>query len=195
MLAHSLAVVLALTAGTAAVATLAIQPAGKAPATQPAAAPTTPAVVAAKVADPLASVAFLAGRWIEMNAEGNREEHWSAPRAGTMMGMFRWDKPDGTPNMLEILAINSEGDDVVMRLHHLSKTLQIHGECDKPMTFKLSEKGERRAVFTPTANAEMLSKVVYHCPEPDRLKISVVMATEAGAPPESLEFDLKREGK
>ena len=41
----------------------------------------------------------------------------------------------------------------------------------------------------------MLSRIVYHCPQPDRLKISVVMATEAGQPPESLEFDLTREGK
>jgi hypothetical protein len=153
----------------------------------------TPA--AAVAADALAPVAFLSGRWVEVNAKGNREEHWSSPRGGTMMGMFRWDKADRTPNILEILSISAEGADCVLRLHHFSAKLEVHGEGDKPMTFKLSEKGERKAVFTPTANAEMLSRIVYHCPEPDRLKISVVMATEAGEPPESLEFDMTREKK
>ncbi len=188
MLAHPLVLALALAAGAAAAVTFATQPGGQSPAAASGAA-------VAKAADPLAPVAFLAGRWIEMNAEGGREEHWSAPRGGTMMGMFRWDKADGSPNMLEILAISSESGEVVLRLHHLSKELVVHGAGDKPMTLKLSDKGDRMATFVPMANAEMLTRVVYHCPTPDRLKIRVVLAAEAGAEPRPLEFDLKREGK
>ncbi len=188
MLGQTFALVVAVAAGSLLVSTLAQpQVAPKQPAAPSAA---SPAPASAKPADSLAPLAFMVGRWIEMNAAGNREEHWSAPRAGTMLGMFRWDQASGSPNMLEILAITSEGEDVVLRLHHFSPTLAVRGEGDKPMTLKLTEKGERRAVFTPTANADMLTRVVYHCPDPDRLRISVVL-TEGG----SLEFDLKREGK
>ena len=192
MLGQSLALVAAVAAGSMLVGAFAPQQQGasKQPAAPVAPVPSVAPAVANKPADALAPVAFMSGRWIEMNAEGNREEHWSTPRAGTMLGMFRWDSASGSAKMLEILAITSEGEDVVLRLHHFSPTLAVSGEGDKPMTLKLTEKGERKAVFTPTANADMLTKVVYHCPEPNRLRVSVVLA-EGG----SLEFDLKREGK
>lgn len=194
MVMQSIAPVAAVAAGSVLVGALATQQgAGRPPAAAPTAQPPIVATPAAHSADALAPVSFMAGRWIEVNPEGSREEHWSAPRGGTMLGMFRWDKADGSPNMLEILAISSEGGEVILRLHHFSPQLAVRGAGDKPMTLKLTEKGERMATFTPMANAEMLTRVVYHCPTPDRLKISVVLAAEPGEQAESLEFDLKRE--
>lgn len=189
MLSQVTALAVTLAAGSVLWVSLAAQPTP----TSPAAGSPASSKPESQAPDALAPVAFLSGRWVEMNAEGSREEHWSSPRGGTMLGMFRWDKADGSPNMLEILAITSEGGDLVLRLHHFSPKLEVRGDGAKPMTLKLTAKGERMATFTPTANAEMLTKVVYQCPTPDRLKISVVLAAEPGAQAESLEFDLKRE--
>jgi len=151
---------------------------------------------ATKPADLLAPVAFLAGRWVHVDASGATEEHWSAPRGGAMMGMFRWDRPDGSPVMFELLTMTSEGPDVLLRLRHYSPKLVAKEEKDKAMTLKLTEKSERKLVFTAAENAAMLSRIVYHCPTADELKISVQFAPgENGEQNDPLEFALKREGK
>lgn len=191
MLGHTFALVGALAAGSV-IAAAATLHQGAAPAQPAAAGPTAEA----RAADAMASVAFLAGRWVRVGAEGATEEHWSAPRGGAMMGMFRWDRPDGSPVMFEILTITAEGQDVVLRLRHYSPKLVAKEDKDKPMTLKLTERGERKAVFAAAEKASMLSRIVYHCPTADELNISVQFAPdENGEQNDPLEFALKREGK
>lgn len=158
---------------------------------QPAAA--TPS--AAKAAEGVQKVAFLAGRWVKVDQDGATEEHWSSPRGGAMMGMFRWDRPDGKPVMFEILTITSEGEDLLLRLRHYSPKLAAKEDKDKPMTFKLTEHGEQRAVFAAHEHAGDLSRIVYHSPTADTLKITVEFAAKDGEGREPLEFELKREGR
>lgn len=165
--------------------------AGGQAATPPAAA----APSAARAPEGIQRVSFLAGRWVKIDSEGGTEEHWSSPRGGAMMGMFRWDRPDGKPVMFEILTITSEGEDLLLRLRHYSPKLAAKEDKDKPMTLKLSEHGERRAVFAAHEHAGDLSRIVYHCPTADTLKITVEFAAKDGEEREPLEFELTREGK
>jgi hypothetical protein len=192
MLGHTLSLVGIIAAGSIFAATASMQAGGK----QPAAAPTAPPPIVAAAENPLASVAFLAGRWLHVDGEGATEEHWSAPRGGAMMGMFRWDQPDGSPVMFEILTITSEGADTVLRLRHYSPKLVAKEDKDKAMTLKLAEHGPRKVVFAAAENGGMLSKIVYHCPTADELNISVQFAPgENGEAREPLEFVLRREAK
>lgn len=194
MLGHTLTIVGLVAAGSMLAAAALPQQ------SSPTAAPAKPAAAGpkseAQPADALAPVAFLAGRWVHIDAEGATEEHWSAPRGGAMMGMFRWDRPDGAPVMFEILTITAEGEDIILRLRHYSPKLVAKEEKDKAMTLRLAEKGERRIVFAAAENAGSLSKIVYHCPTADDLHIGVQFAPgENGEQREPLEFALKRETK
>ncbi|MBX3408144.1 MAG: hypothetical protein KF869_15435 [Phycisphaeraceae bacterium] len=149
----------------------------------------------AKAPDPLDPVAYLAGRWVKVDQSGAAEEHWSSPRGGAMMGMFRLDRRDGSPVLFEILTITAEGDDLLLRLRHYSPRLVAKEDKDKPMTLKLSEHGERRVVFSAHEHAADLSRIVYHCPTADTLKITVEFAANDGEVRDPLEFELKREAR
>lgn len=193
MLGHALTVV-GLLAGGALLAATVSSPQQEAK--QPASAAPVQTPEDAKAADPLTPVKFLAGRWVHVDAQGATEEHWSAPRGSAMMGMFRWDRPDGSPVMFEILTITAEGGDVLLRLRHYSPKLVAKEDKDKPMTLKLAEHSERKAVFVAAENAAMLTRIVYHCPTADELNISVQFAPdENGEQNDPLEFALKRESK
>ena len=137
MLGHTFAIVGLIAAGSVlAAAVFPQQSSAPASPDKPAAAgPSTQA----QPADAMASVAFLAGRWVYIDAEGSTEEHWSAPRGGAMMGMFRWDRPDHSLAMFEILTITAEGQDIILRLRHYSPKLVAKEDRDKAMTLKLIE--------------------------------------------------------
>lgn len=128
-------------------------------------------------ASALADLGWLAGAYAQTNERGVAEEHWSAPHGNSIMGMFRWCKPDGTPAMFEILTITREGEGdgakTLLRLRHFSPTLVGKEEKDKPMTLVLESGGPGRAVFVAHENAGDLARIVYHAPDPGKLDISV----------------------
>ncbi|MFN0010849.1 MAG: DUF6265 family protein [Phycisphaerales bacterium] len=102
----------------------------------------------APTASPLAELGFLAGAWRGDMSGGVAEEVWSAPVGSSIMGCFRWLKPDQTPSMFEILTITREGEATVLRLRHYSPKLVAKEEKDKPLALTLTESGPTRAVFT-----------------------------------------------
>lgn len=141
-------------------------------------------------ADDLRALAFLAGAWSSESGGSLTEEHWSKPHGTSMMGMFRWCKPDGSPSMFEILTITAESEGVLLRLRHFSPALVAKEDKDKPMTLKLASSTENKVVFTTLANTGMLSSITYECPTPGRLLIEVAFTPESKR--EVLKFDLKR---
>lgn len=161
-----------------------------APATEGATAPASPR---------LADLGFLAGSWGGAMGDDHVEEHWSAPRDGSLIGMLRWHKPDGRPSMFELIAITEErvGDDaaptVVMRLRHFSGDLVPIEGRDDPMTLHLTQAdaAARSATFTAAPGEQRLTTVTYTCPDPDRLLI-VVSFPEGERPRRPLRFDLSR---
>lgn len=135
-------------------------------------------------------VAFLAGAWQGTMGESLVEEHWSAPRGGNVIGMFRWLRPDGTPIVLEMLLISREGDKTVLRIRHFDRDLNPWASEAEPMRLELAEAGEGRAVFVAATGEEHLKRVTYRCPSPDELHIDVEFP--AGSGQDALAFRLRR---
>jgi hypothetical protein len=77
---------------------------------------------------------WLAGSWIGDGFGGTSEEEWSPPSAdGTMMGVYRHHKGDGTLNFYEFLVLDSTG----LRLKHFSPDLVGWEAKEKFLTFEL----------------------------------------------------------
>lgn len=142
----------------------------------------------------IADVAFLAGSWQGDMGGSFVEEMWSRPQGNNVVGTFRWLKKDGTPAMLEMLAITQESDAVRLRLRHYSAMLHAKEDADKPITLRLSRTGEGLAQFDAEKDSGDLVRVTYTVAD-GRLAVSVefAAASEPGASPRPpLKFNLAR---
>lgn len=144
------------------------------------------------VPEDLAALSWLAGTWIGgkqgRTGEEYVEEWWSRPVGTSIMGAFRWLNADATPRMFEILTITSESDGVYLRLRHVDAKGVSWEEKDKPLTLRLKESGEHRAVFERIDETTVPAKVVYERRD-GVLAIDVIFPPERANPP--LEFRLK----
>ena len=97
----------------------------------------------ANAADPtLDSLAWLAGSWIERNAEATTEEHWIAPSGGVMLGLNRSTAASGKTSF-EFLRIAQTPVGI-------SYFASPQG---RPATeFKLKELAEKKVVFENPAH-------------------------------------------
>ncbi|TVQ75090.1 MAG: hypothetical protein EA380_11580 [Phycisphaeraceae bacterium] len=141
------------------------------------------------VPDPLADLAFLVGTWQGDMRGDFVEEIWSAPRAGAMMGMFRWVAPDATTRMYEILTITHEDDQTILRLRHFSSSLVAWEEKDAPIQLHLAESAPNSARFVNRAEEQRLESISFSSSAWGRLTIAVDFRPESGRP--NLRFDLK----
>lgn len=88
-------------------------------------------------------VEFLAGRWqgtMGKNKDPFVEETWSEPNGRNVIGMFRWNKPDGTASVQELLTITEENGTLLLRLRHQNAAGSAWEDKDKPVVFALAEK-------------------------------------------------------
>jgi hypothetical protein len=81
---------------------------------------------------------WMAGTWESSDGERWTEEHWSAPRGGTMIGYSRSGRGD-TLREFEFIRIAPAADDVLV--YHASPGGR------PPVPFRLVEQGENRAGF------------------------------------------------
>jgi hypothetical protein len=89
---------------------------------------------------------WMAGNWLG-DVDGDPvDEHWSSPRGGTMVGMFRWLK-DGKLYYYELLAIEPESNGLVLRLKHFDRGLIDWEEKGMAIAYPLVEIGEQTATF------------------------------------------------
>jgi hypothetical protein len=152
----------------------------------------TPPAPAAATPSPLAAADFLAGSWQGQFNGSFVEEVWSKPKGPAMMGAFRWDKPDGSPMMFEMLTITREGDATLLRLRHYTPTLTAKEPQDKPQTLRATTTEPARLVFTPDKDAPTLRSITY-ARQGETLTITVDLASPEGAPPaKPLVFTLNR---
>ncbi|MEQ9402410.1 MAG: DUF6265 family protein [Cyclobacteriaceae bacterium] len=80
--------------------------------------------------------AWLAGSWTGDGFGGTSEEMWSPPSAdGTMMGVYRHHKGDGSLNFYEFLVLDSTG----LRLKHFTPDLIGWETKEKFVTFEMVE--------------------------------------------------------
>lgn len=81
-------------------------------------------------------MAWLEGRWCDADATRISEENWSAPRNGTMLGMYRH-LIDGRPVFYELLTLVEENDSLVLRLKHFHPDLRGWEERDESTQMRL----------------------------------------------------------
>ncbi|MEP5610965.1 MAG: DUF6265 family protein [Cyclobacteriaceae bacterium] len=78
--------------------------------------------------------AWLAGSWTGDGFGGTSEEMWSPPSAdGTMMGVYRHHKGDGSLNFYEFLVLDKDG----IRLKHFTPELVGWETKEKFVTFEM----------------------------------------------------------
>jgi hypothetical protein len=93
----------------------------------------------------LERLSWLAGQWRSQQGGVVSEEHWSAPAGDCIMGMFRQVK-EGRMQFAELILIEQEGDDAVMRLKHFGPGLRdLDG--GRSYEFRLTRAGDSEAVF------------------------------------------------
>jgi len=89
---------------------------------------------------------WLVGCWRGEVFGGQAEECWSPPWAGTMVGTYRHIM-DGSLNFYELIAIESVGESLVLRLKHFDPGLTGWEEADQSVDFSLVRITERAAYF------------------------------------------------
>jgi len=78
--------------------------------------------------------AWLEGSWVGDGFGGTSEEVWSAPSAdGTMMGVYRHHKGDGSLNFYEFLTLDAKG----MHVKHFTPELKAWEEKEDYHTFEM----------------------------------------------------------
>ena len=88
--------------------------------------------------DPLASLGWLSGHWVDEEGEQLVEELWLPPRGGLMLGLHRDVSPEKPRAWFEFLRIESRPDGV----------FYVASPGGRPSTdFRRVEEGETRAVF------------------------------------------------
>ncbi len=122
----------------------------------------------AAAAATIADLAFLAGAW-RADWDGSiLEEHFTPPRDGTIVGMFRWGR-DGATRLTEHMVIEQADDGVVLLLRHFNPGLvPWEQEADGPLRFRLEHVEGGQAVFEDLSRA-FPSHIVYHRISPDTL--------------------------
>lgn len=96
-----------------------------------------------------ADLAWISGRWKGKHKDDSIEEHWSGyGAAGTLMGMFRWER-DGAVRFYELIVIESDEGRVCQRIKHMNPGIGLKSweEQDKATEFILVQLEHHKAVF------------------------------------------------
>jgi hypothetical protein len=78
-----------------------------------------PAAAATPAKATVDQLAFVTGAWTGLLGDRTIEQHWSAPLAGSIVAMYR-SLRQGKPTLYELLAIEQDGDGVVLRIKHFA---------------------------------------------------------------------------
>lgn len=98
--------------------------------------------------DPLATLDWLAGRWVREEEGAYLEESWSPVVGDSLAGTFRWQR-DGRTWLYELMTIEREQEQIVFRLHHFARGMELweREKSDGPLTYPLLRAGDRQVVF------------------------------------------------
>ena len=136
----------------------------------------------------IADLAWMAGTWRSDGGPMPFEEHWTAPWGGTMAAVSRGQK-NGQVSMTELSSIESVGDDLVLHLRHFHGALvPWESEKDGPLTWKLTDHGEHRAVFSDP-DRDFPRSVIY---ERDGDVLRAILEGGSDENPMRMQFELKR---
>lgn len=150
----------------------------------------TPAAGPAPAKASVDQLAWVTGAWTGKLGERTIEQHWSAPLAGSIIAMYR-SIQGNRATLYELLAIEQDGEGVVLRIKHFTPGAGLVGQeaKDESMNHALIRIEGRTAVFEggPAASP---TRITFTHPDPDTLNISV--ARERNGKPVSTEFKYTR---
>lgn len=134
-------------------------------------------------------LAWIAGAWTGTLGDRTIEQHWSAPLGNSIVAMYRSVRNDEA-QLYELLAIEQQGDGVVLRIKHFSPGPGLAGREAKDVSIDhaLVSLGDRTAVFQGTGEGP--ARVSFSSPTPETLTI-LVQRQRDGAPV-STEFKYTR---
>jgi hypothetical protein len=118
-------------------------------------------------------LAWIAGAWTGTLNDRTIEQHWTTPLAGSMVAMYRSIR-GGKATLYELLAIENEGDGVVLRIKHFAPGPGLVGQeaKDESMNHTLVKVEERTAVFEGGTAASPV-RVTFRSPDSTTLNITV----------------------
>ena len=133
---------------------------------------------------------WVAGAWTGTLGERTIEQHWSAPLGGSILAMYR-SLQANKPTIYELLAIEQEGDAVVLRIKHFTPGPGLVGReaKDESENNRLVTLEERVAVFeggTPDSS----TRITFRSPDASTLNITVERRRDGA--PVATEFKYKR---
>ena len=118
----------------------------------------------------IAQVGFIAGPWGGMLGDRKIEQHWMTPAATSMVGMYRSIQNDKA-TLYELLAIEQEGDGLMLRIKHFVPGAGLAGREEKSVDHALVRVEGRTAVFEGIG--ENPTRVTFTSPDPGSLTITV----------------------
>ncbi len=126
-------------------------------------------------------LAWVAGAWTGTLGARTIEQYWSAPLGGSIIAMYRSLQADRA-TLYELLAIEQEGDGVVLRIKHFAPGPGLVGQeaKDESMNHSLVSLDGRTAVFEAAAAGGPV-RVTFRSPDAAALNITVVRQRD-GAP-------------
>lgn len=135
-------------------------------------------------------LAWVTGAWTGTLGDRTIEQHWSAPLAGSMIAMYRSIR-DNRPTLYELLAMEQEGDGVVLRIKHFAPGTGLVGReaKDESMDHALVRLDQRAAVFEGGTAA---SPVRVTFTSPDAATLTIVVERQRDGKPVSTEFKYTR---
>jgi hypothetical protein len=135
-------------------------------------------------------LAFVTGAWTGTLGDRTIEQHWSAPVAGCIVAMYRSIR-SGKPTLYELLAMEQEGDGVVLRIKHFAPGagLVSREAKDQSIDHRLVSLDGRTAVFQGVDPATPV-RITFNSPDPGTLNITV--ERQQDGKPVSTEFKYSR---
>ena len=133
----------------------------------------------AKLAEAIAPLAFMEGRWTQKQPNGAViEEHWMAPRGNSMVGTFRRTLGNGVTPFYEFTQIMAEKDMVLLRQIHVHGNFEPDPKRTDLMRLRLAKVEGKSATFVPVdppmkANAQDMASIRYELTDPDTLVLTV----------------------
>jgi hypothetical protein len=135
-------------------------------------------------------LAWVAGAWTGTLGDRTIEQHWSAPLGGSIIAMYRSIQANRA-TLYELLAIEQEGEGVVLRIKHFAPGpgLVSREAKDESANNRLVSLTGRMAVFEGDDAAKPV-RITFTSPDPATLNI--VSERRREGKPVSTEYKYKR---
>jgi hypothetical protein len=106
-------------------------------------------------------LAWMEGAWKGSVGADDVEETWSAPKNGSMIGMFRWFR-DGKVRILEMIIIAEMDGGLTMKLKHFNSKLHSVEEPSETTDFILQSAEKDHAIWNQVTRDGSRQRLVYN---------------------------------